>query len=185
MSEVQQEYRFAKFSKPKKKDKSVSAKINFYRKPEELPEVIDAKDFRCFVAKKKKNRLGRSTKKFEYNNSRYDSTWEVKIAKELDVLLGAKEIAGWEKQRTIQINLKVIDNQPILTDETMHDLKKLGIQAYHICSYRIDFVVKNLDETQEFIEVKGFRTEIFNLKWKLFSSLYMTIHPQHKLRIVN
>ena len=175
--------KFKRFSKKKKTDKSFSKKINFYRSVAELPEVIEAEDYKKFISKRK-SRLGKK-KEGWHNGSRYDSKWEARYAAELDLKIRLGEVREWKKQVTIEMNAKVIDGLPVLTDEKGIDLKKQGVKYYHICNYRIDFVVEHSDGQIEYVEVKGYRTEIFILKHKIFAALFSTVHPGYKLTIVN
>ena len=48
----------------------------------------------------------------------------------------------------------------------------LDVNGYHIANYYIDFVVTHNDGRREYIEVKGFETPEWRLKWKLFEALY-------------
>lgn len=176
--------KYGKFSKKKTTgDKSFSKKINFYRNTSELPAEIDAKDYQKF-SKKNKSRLG-FRKNGWYNGDRYDSKWEAKYAAELDRKVQLGFILSWEKQVTIELNVKIINGMPVLTDEKGIDLKKMGIKFHHICNYRIDFVVTNLDGTKEYIEIKGYRTELWILKFRLTEILFNVVHPEIKLTVVN
>lgn len=96
----------------------------------------------------------------EYNGIKYQSSAEAKYALDLDSLKKAKEIVDWERQVTIP----------------------LDVNGNHICNYRIDFKVYHKDGTTEYVEVKGFATEEWRLKWKLFEALYTT--PDTKLTII-
>ena len=59
----------------------------------------------------------------------------------------------------------------------------LDVNDHHICNYVIDFVVKHKDGTEEYIEVKGFETDVWRMKWKLFEALYSG-KPGVKLTVV-
>lgn len=102
-----------------------------------------------------------TAKKQEYNGFRYDSGFEAKYAQDLDILIKAKAIKGYDKQ----VNLDLIVN------------------GYIVCQYRIDFIIYHLDGTKEYIECKGYPTDVWKLKWKLFESLYSGL-PDVKLTIV-
>ena len=86
----------------------------------------------------------------EYDGITYHSGKEAAYARELDLRIKAGEIWRWERQKKIS----------------------LDIGEYHICNYFIDFVVHHKDGTVEYVEVKGFETEVWRLKWKLFEALY-------------
>jgi hypothetical protein len=99
--------------------------------------------------------------KQEYNGFRYDSGFEANYAWELDQRIKNKEIKGYDKQ----VNLDLIVN------------------GFIVCQYRIDFIAYHLDGTIEYIETKGYQTDVWKLKWKLFEALYTDI-PGVKLTIV-
>ena len=48
----------------------------------------------------------------------------------------------------------------------------LDIGPVHICDHIVDFVVERNDGEKEIHEVKGFATDVWNLKYKLFKALY-------------
>ena len=100
-------------------------------------------------------------KKQVYNGQRYDSKFEAGHAQELDLLLRAKEIKGYDRQ----VNIDLIVN------------------GYLVCQYRIDFIVYHNDGTTEFQECKGLASEVWKLKWKLFEALYSE-KPGVKLTII-
>ena len=81
-----------------------------------------------------------------YNGYSYDSKKEAAYAMELDLRIKAKDIKSWDRQ------------------------KKIELEAYgkHICNYYIDFVITHNDGKKEYVEVKGFETDLWKLKWKMF-----------------
>jgi hypothetical protein len=174
----EERYTYAPVRKKKKVDKSFSPKINFYKKPDELPETIEAKDLKNFL--KKKPRLSGHNKKI-YNEIKYDSGWEAEYAKKLDLKVTAGLIKGWQRQVVIEINVIEVEGEPVLTDNTMLQLKENGIPFTHICNYKIDFVVTNNDDSKEYIEVKGVQTEVFKIKFRLFNAMFKIIHPGIKI----
>lgn len=91
-----------------------------------------------------------SAKKQEYNGFRYDSGFEANYAAELDLRIKAKDIKSYDRQ----VNLDLIVN------------------GYRVCQYRIDFIIHHNDDTLEYIECKGYPTDTWKLKWKLFEALY-------------
>lgn len=91
-----------------------------------------------------------NAKSTEYNGAVYHLKMEAGYAEELDWRLKAKEITKWERQVRIP----------------------LDVNGKHICNYYIDFKVYYPDDTTEYVEVKGFETEVWRLKWKLFEALY-------------
>ena len=85
-----------------------------------------------------------------YNGISYHSKKEAGYAGELDLMIKAGEIESWQRQKRIS----------------------LDVDDFHICNYYIDFIVCHNDGTIEYVEVKGFETEVWRLKWKLFEALY-------------
>lgn len=79
-----------------------------------------------------------------------DSKFEAGKAQELRLLVKGGEIATFEEQVKIP----------------------LEVNGFHICNYYIDFVVKHKDGDTEYIETKGYATDVWKLKWKLFEALY-------------
>lgn len=97
-----------------------------------------------------------STKK--YNG--FDSKFEGGKAAELDLLKKAGEIVDYKTQVKIPL---IVNN-------------------YIICNYYMDFVVEHNDGTIEYIECKGYSTEIWKMKWKMFEALYSD-KPNVKLTV--
>lgn len=100
-------------------------------------------------------------KKQEYKGVYYHSKKEANFAAQLDLQKIAGEIKDFRRQETI----------------------RLDVGRFHICNYIIDFVVTHNDETTEYIEVKGFETDVWRLKWKLFEALYGDL-PNTSLTVV-
>jgi len=101
-----------------------------------------------------------NARKQEYNGFRYDSGFEAAYAMELDQRLKNKEIKSYERQ----VNLDLVVNNFI------------------VCQYRIDFIIYHLDGTLEYVETKGYPTDTWKLKWKLFEALY-SIDPNNILTV--
>lgn len=102
-----------------------------------------------------------NAKKQEYNGFRYDSGFEASYAAELDLRIKAKDIKSYDRQ----VNLDLVVN------------------GYRVCQYRIDFVIHHNDGNIEYVETKGYQTDVWKLKWKLFEALW-TDKPGVKLTIV-
>ncbi len=107
----------------------------------------------------KKNKFG--NKKADYNGGMYHSKRERDFAIELDWKKIAKEIKSWERQVKIS----------------------LDVDGQHVTNYFIDFVVTHNDGSTEYIEVKGFETPEWRLKWRLFEILYSKL-PNTTLTVV-
>ncbi len=99
--------------------------------------------------------------KSQYNGITYHSKKEAGYAAELDLRVISRDIKSWERQIKIDIS----------------------VNGYHICNYYIDFVIIHNDCSVEYVEVKGFETEVWRLKWKLFEALYSKI-PNVTLTVV-
>jgi len=97
-----------------------------------------------------------------YNGYSYHSKAEAQYAWELDCRKKAKDIKDWERQ------------------------KKIEFYAYgkHICNYYIDFVIHHNDGTKEYVEVKGFETNIWMIKKKLMKAWVASEEPRNKYTIV-
>lgn len=98
----------------------------------------------------------------DYNGHQYHSIFEAKVARDLDWRVKAGEIVSWERQ------------------------VKISLYAYgaHICDYFIDFVAVRPDGTKEYIEAKGFVTDVWRLKWKLFEAQMREKEPDAQLIII-
>jgi hypothetical protein len=98
----------------------------------------------------------------EYDGIRYDSKMEAAYAAQLDTLKAGGAIVNWRRQVTIP----------------------LAVNGRHICNYRVDFEVAHNDGHLELIEVKGFETPVWQLKWKLLEAIYGAEHPDVELTVV-
>ena len=96
-----------------------------------------------------------------YNGILYHSKKEAGYAQGLDLLVKSGEINGWERQVKIS----------------------LDVNGKHICNYFIDFVITHKDGTLEYVEIKGFETDTWKLKWKLFEAIYGH-DPMTKLTVI-
>lgn len=108
---------------------------------------------------RKGNKYG--AKSSTYDGIQYHSKLEAKYASDLDLLKKAGEIKDWERQLKIS----------------------LDVNGYHIANYYIDFVIHHNNGTKEYVEVKGFETEVWRLKWKLTEAL-LGDQPDIKLTVV-
>lgn len=113
-----------------------------------------------FRVKKETNKYG--AVKQTYDGYNYDSKLEARYAQELDLRVKAKDITSWERQKTLHL--------------TAH--------GKPICTYRIDFVINHNDNSIEYVELKGFETPVWRLKWKLFEAQMAVEEPTATLTIV-
>lgn len=91
------------------------------------------------------------TKKITYNGEVFDSKFELQKKKDLDLLSRAGVVKGYERQVRIP----------------------LVVNGYTVCTYVIDFIVTHNDGSKEYIETKGYPTNEWKLKWKLFEALFI------------
>ena len=98
-----------------------------------------------------KNKYG--AKKTMYRNVLYHSKKEAEYAMELDSELLKKKISAWSGQETL-----IID-----------------VNGMHICNVIVDFRVVHLDGTIEYVEVKGYATDVWKLKRKLVQAVHRNI----------
>lgn len=104
------------------------------------------------------------TKEYEYNGHSYMSKLECNTAVELDRLLKDKIVAYWEPQPKF-----------VLIPSFKRDNK-----TYRETTYSPDFYVKWTDGHEEYLDSKGFQTEVFRLKAKMFAYFY----PDKRLRLI-
>lgn len=98
----------------------------------------------------------------EYNGRVYHSKAEAHYAQDLDLMLKGGELAEVVPQYKIP----------------------LDVNGQHICNYIVDFKLTYKDGSEELVEVKGFATEVWRLKWKLLEAIYGADHPGVVLTVV-
>jgi hypothetical protein len=81
-----------------------------------------------------------------YEGYSYASKKEAQKAWELDQLKKSEKIKGWRRQ--VKVDL-------------------FGEKGTRICGYKVDFLIEHLSGVLEYLEVKGFPTREWALKWKL------------------
>jgi hypothetical protein len=94
-------------------------------------------------------------------NRSYDSKFEGSYGQELELRLKADEIKAYET----------------------HVRMPLMVNGYHIGDYYIDFAVYHNDETVEYVETKGYATDVWKLKWKIFCATHED-DPNVKITLV-
>ena len=92
----------------------------------------------------------------------YHSKKEAKYAQDLEFRKKAGLIKSWERQVRIE----------------------LSAHGRRICNYYMDFVIYHNDGTVEYVEVKGFETDVWKIKWNLFEAQMMAEQPEAILTIV-
>lgn len=96
-----------------------------------------------------------------YEGYTYHSKKEAAYAAELDLRKRAGDIKDWKRQVKIS----------------------LDVNGYHITNYYVDFMIEHNDTSLEYVEVKGFETDVWRLKWALFEALYSHL-PNVALTVV-
>lgn len=91
-----------------------------------------------------------------YGGYSYHSKKEAEYAAELDWRVKAKDIKSWDRQYKVE----------------------LRVYGVLICNYYLDFAITHNDGRLELVEIKGFSTDVFRLKWKLFEAIYSHEHPE-------
>jgi hypothetical protein len=91
-----------------------------------------------------------NAKKTIYKEKIYDSKFEAGHAMYLDSLKAQGKIRSWVRQVAFP----------------------LVVNGVKIAEYWADYVVVTSDGRKQVHETKGFRTQIFNMKWKLMDALY-------------
>ena len=81
---------------------------------------------------------------------KYDSKFEASKGQELELRKKAKDIKDYQEQVKIP----------------------LEVNGFHICNYYIDFVIFHNNGDTEYCETKGYATDVWKLKWKIFEALY-------------
>jgi hypothetical protein len=71
--------------------------------------------------------------------------------------------------------LKLEKNQKIIQDYEVQKNISLDVNGYHICNHRVDFLILDKDDNYEVREFKGFETDVWNIKYKLFEALFPDI----------
>jgi hypothetical protein len=94
-----------------------------------------------------------SATRAEHNGNFFHSKKERDYAAELDLRLRAGDISTVERQ--VRIPLYLVDAKG---------------NRRHFRDYYMDFVVTHVDGTKEYVEVKGFATEVWKMKWDVLEA---------------
>ena len=97
-----------------------------------------------------------NAKKVEVDGIKFDSKAEAEYYEHLKCLKKAKLVADIERQKRIVIL-------------PSYEIKGRKVRATH---YIADFVVTYIDGEVEYVDVKGYETDTFKLKKKMFESMY-------------
>ena len=129
---------------------------------------------------RKGNKYG--AKKTNINGYIYDSKKEATRGQELELLLRAREIIGFNRQTKISFDVCRICKRLCSERCEYHPNQKV----FHITNYFIDFVVEENDETETYEEVKSkaTKTDVWRIKWKLTEALFGD-DPKKKLVVID
>lgn len=108
---------------------------------------------------------------------RYGSKFKNVRQEEGGILYHSKKEANYAHQ--LQLRKLAGD----IKDWTRQVKIPLDIGRFHIANYFIDFVVEHNDGMKEYVEVKGFETDVWKMKWKIFEALYSE-DKMNKLTII-
>lgn len=97
-----------------------------------------------------------------YNGINYHSRFEAGYARDLDLRVKAKDIKSWERQVKIEL--------------TAHGKR--------IANYYVDFLIHHNDGSKEYVEVKGYETDTWKIKWKIFEAQMEAEEPGTVLTVV-
>lgn len=101
-------------------------------------------------------------KKQEYKGNIYDSKFEAGTAEYFDTLLTAGEIK--EVQRQVRIPLEAY-----------------GIKIFN---YIIDFIIIHHDGHKEYVEAKGYETDLWKAKWKMLEGKLALEEPTSEMTLI-
>lgn len=108
------------------------------------------------------NRYNTNATRQTYNGRSYHSRAEAAYAMYLDQLLKKGQIKSWEPQHKVELR---------------------GENGGFICNYYLDFIVELDGGVTELVEVKGFATDIWKMKWDLLNDKYGKNH-KYKITLV-
>jgi len=111
-----------------------------------------------FIPKKNKY----NAQSTNYGGYNYDSKKEASFAMNLDWKKKAGLIVRFERQCKLD----------------------LRVNGQHICNYFIDFKVFLPDGSIEYIEVKGFETNVWRLKWAITKAIFNELTEGEDARLV-
>lgn len=113
--------------------------------------------FKSYMKRNKYN-----AKSMVYNGTKYHSKLEASYAMELDWRIKAGEVKSWTGQHKFD----------------------LRVNGEHICNYYIDFRAVMADNTIEYIEVKGFSTDLWRLKFRITEATFDELTKGEKAKLV-
>ena len=115
---------------------------------------------RVFNNYQKRNKF--NAQKTAYKGTQYHSKKEASYAMELDWRVKAGELKSWTGQHKFE----------------------LYVNEEKICNYYIDFRAVRSDGVIEYIEVKGFETNVWRLKWRITKAVFNDLTKGEKAKLV-
>jgi len=116
-----------------------------------------------YIATKEKVGKGKfNASTTSYNGYNYMSKKEAGYAMELDYRVKAGEIKSWTRQHKFE----------------------LMVEGVMVCKYYIDFRAELTDGSVEYIEVKGFETDLWRLKWKITEATFHHLSKGEKAKLI-
>lgn len=101
------------------------------------------------------------SRRTEYGGRTYASQKEAEYARTLDLRKRVGEIRDWRPQVHIP----------------------LDVNGERVCTYVVDFEVIYPNGLRELVETKGFQTETWKLKRRLFEATWLKEHPDVRFTI--
>lgn len=108
-----------------------------------------------YFQRNRANKFG-NNKSSTHDGVIYHSKKERDYAQELDLRVKAGELKEWKRQ------------VPIV----------MTVNGIKICTYYIDFVEIDHRGNEMYTEIKGFETDVWRMKWRLFEALYPDLEKQ-------
>lgn len=114
----------------------------------------------------RKNSVGNkfNASKVKSYKGTFDSKLEYEYSLILDDDVRLKRIIGYNRQVAIDL---------------------YGINKTRVASYKLDFLIHHKDESLEYVEVKGYPTDTWRLKWKLAKDWLKSQPAGTKLTLVD
>lgn len=119
----------------------------------------------CKAYRRQKSADPSAAEKVKIDGVQFDSKFEAADARAWQRKLEAGEILSWRAHVPID----------------------LIVNGYIVARLEIDFIIEHLDGTIEYFEAKGYQTEEWRLKWKIFLAMYsarpktkVTLHQQRR-----
>lgn len=101
-----------------------------------------------------------------YDGYSYDSKFEAHCAHELDLLVKAKQIKGWDRQFKVEMIAYNEHGEPVMRK-----------------NHKIDFRIHELDGTFRLIEAKGVETQDYKDRREWLEKLWLPVNPDYTYEV--